>query len=152
MFKRIFILLTILLVVTLVNAFSSDIRELDPSEVTKRDAHLLESFNNLEIELDHPAIVSIKFRKIRGYQVGGSTWDNEKWSYVITVQNDSDSVKKLSADLTFYDAEGFKLDDSFVYVTNINPHEIKKISDNFFLSLNYINKITSVKLIGEGLH
>ena len=124
----------------------------DAPAVAIRDERLTRLFNSAEVVLKNKANVKINFKKMRGHKVGGSTWDNEQWSYVITVENKSRETKNFSAELCFYDSEGFKLDDTFILIKAI-PEKSKDHteSDNFYISLEHLDKIASVRLTGTGL-
>lgn len=125
----------------------------DASAVAIRDARLLKILNNAELSFENKSKIKINFKKIRGYQIGGSTWDNEQWAYVITVENKSNKTDNFSASLCFYDSEGFQLDSTSITVDDIKTmKKDEKSSDNFFISLNYIDKISLVKLKGKGLN
>ena len=124
----------------------------DAPAVAIRDERLTRLFNSAEVVLKNKANVKINFKKMRGHKVGSTTWKNEEWAYIITVENKSDEIKDFSAELSFYDSEGFKLDDTFILVKGI-PEKSKDHtkSDNFYISLEHIDKIASVKLTGDGL-
>ena len=124
----------------------------DAPAVATRDERLTRLFNSAEIVLKNKATVKINFKKMRGHKVGGNTWGNEEWAYIVTVENKSREIKDFSAELCFYDSEGFKLDDTFILVKGI-PEKSKNHtkSDNFYISLEHIDKIASAKLTGDGL-
>jgi hypothetical protein len=151
--KSITLLITFfMLAISFTAKAESQSSNIDAPAVAIRDERLTRLFNSAEVVLKNKANVKIIFKKMRGHKVGSTTWKNEEWAYIITVENKSNEIKDFSAELSFYDGDGFKLDDTFILVKGI-PEKGKNHteSDNFYISLEHIDKIASAKLTGDGL-
>ena len=145
------VLLLGLAVNTPIASSASDLSDLPAAEVQVRDQHLIKAFANMRVELTGMTDVRIRVRKSRGYKRSNMTWGNEQWSYILAVPNDDSEKASFNATLAYYDADGLRLASSFVYIKSIPPRSTAEADGFLYFDLDYINRVETIRLIGEGL-
>lgn len=114
-----------------------------------RDDFLYETLKNIDpstILESGITINKIDFKKLRGYRVGNSEWNNEQWACLLEFKNNTDHKLSGTIAIDVFDKEGFLLETFYIFAGEIKPNEGQKVSTHLFLNLRYINNIKSASL------
>ena len=142
--RKTIILILLLLIPTLTQTYEIPS---DDNYSPARDQRIIAILRNASNGISEPVrMTNLDFKKLRGYKVGGSIWDNEQWSSVIEIRNIAETKLSGSINLRVYDASGFLLDQFYLFFGELNPHEAKKESNQLFIKLLYIDQIASAEL------
>jgi len=102
--------------------------------------------DSLTAELKTQPKITYQFKLVQ--KVGN---DMEQWSFIVNINNNTNEVQHFDAQFQTFDREGFLLDElKTVYQEDIQPGTIRTVKD--FLYIDKIDRISSIKLVGDGLY